>query len=647
RARTGVLDTQSEPFTVVGVGDMSGDVFGNGMLLSKHIRLLAAFDHRHIFLDPNPNETSSFEERQRLFDLPRSSWDDYNKSLISEGGGVYPRQAKSIPVSPQVRAALGLPEGTTRLSPPELLRAILLAPADLLYNGGIGTYVKASTETNAEVGDKANDSIRVDGRELRVKVVGEGGNLGMTQRGRIEAALQGVILNTDAIDNSAGVDCSDHEVNIKIFVDRMVAAGKLDPEERAEFLGSMTDEVGRLVLEDNIDQNILLLNDRMRVAEWSPSYERLMDWLEKSADLKRDLEALPTTATLRERLDQGQGLTSPELSVLAAYAKIELATALRESNLAEDPWFRRTLRSYFPKQLRERFDAELDTHPLRREIIATVVANDMINMGGITFAFRAMEETSATEAAVAKAFVALREVYELDVMVGELNELPASFPTEHWSTVHLDIRRLLDRAVRWVLSQGNAARPIEEIVADFKPLLDPMRARLLEYLRGGDRERVQQWLEKARGWELPEDLAHRWAELFESFVLLDIAKIVHASPEPVENIAHVYYTVFDRFHADSLLERITKLPRRDRWQALARAALRDDLYSTVSDMTTAVLEATPAEMPAEERLVAWESKNVEQLERAKSMFDEVNALEADDMASLSVALRLLRSIVRR
>src|SRR6476661_5834321 len=324
------LDTQAEPFTVVGVGDMSGDVFGNGMLLSKHIRLLAAFDHRHIFLDPAPDAAASFTERQRLFELPRSSWDDYDKSLISEGGGVFARQAKSIPVSTQVQAALGLPEGTTRLSPPELLRAILLAPADLLYNGGIGTYVKASTETNAQVGDKANDAIRVDGRELRVKVVGEGGNLGMTQRGRIEAALQGVILNTDAIDNSAGVDCSDHEVNIKIFVDRMVAAGKLDPAERAEFLSSMTEEVGRLVLEDNIDQNILLLNDRMRVSEWSPSYERLMDWLEKSADLKRDLEALPTTASLRERLEQGQGLTSPELSVLAAYAKIELASALRE-----------------------------------------------------------------------------------------------------------------------------------------------------------------------------------------------------------------------------------------------------------------------------------------------------------------------------
>ena len=641
------LDTQSEPFTVVGVGDMSGDVFGNGMLLSKHIRLLAAFDHRHIFLDPAPDEAASYAERQRLFELPRSSWDDYNRALISEGGGVFARQAKVIPVSAQVRAALGLPDGTTELSPPELLRAILLAPADLLYNGGIGTYVKASTETNAEVGDKANDSIRVDGRDLRVKVVGEGGNLGMTQRGRIEAALQGVILNTDAIDNSAGVDCSDHEVNIKIFVDRMVAAGKLESAERASFLSSMTDEVGRLVLEDNIDQNILLLNDRMRVSEWSPSYERLMDWLEKSADLKRDLEALPTTASLRERLEQGQGLTSPELSVLAAYAKIELATALRDSDLADDPWFRSTLRAYFPKQLRERFDAELDTHPLRREIIATVVANDMINLGGITFAFRAIEETSATEAAVAKAFVALREVYELNIMVSELNELPASFPTEHWSTVHLDIRRLLDRAVRWLLGQGSASRPIADIVAEFKPLMDPMRARLLDYLRGDDRARVAEWLEKARSWDLPEDLAHRWAELFESFVLLDIAKIVHVSPEPVAEIAHVYYTVFNRFHADSLLERITKLPREDRWQALARAALRDDLYSTISDMTTAVLESTPAGTPAEERLEAWEGQNVEQLGRAKSMFDEVNALEADDMASLSVALRLLRSIVRR
>ncbi len=297
--------------------------------------------------------------------------------------------------------------------------------------------------------------------------------------------MQGVILNTDAIDNSAGVDCSDHEVNIKIFVDRMVAAGKLDSAERASFLADMTDEVGRLVLQDNIDQNILLLNDRTRVADWSPSYERLMDWLEKSADLKRDLEALPTTETLRSRLEQGQGLTSPELAVLAAYAKIELAGALRDSNLADDPWFADTIREYFPKQLREKFDADLDTHPLRREIIATVVANDIINLGGITFAFRAIEETSANEVAVAKAFVALREIYDLDPMVAELNALPASFPpTEHWSEVHLDIRRLLDRAVRWVLGQGMGSQPISDVVESFKPMLAPLRAKLLDYLRG-------------------------------------------------------------------------------------------------------------------------------------------------------------------
>ncbi|TFC81322.1 NAD-glutamate dehydrogenase [Cryobacterium cheniae] len=639
------VDTQSEDFTVVGVGDMSGDVFGNGMLLSDHIRLLAAFDHRHIFLDPNPDAARSFQERRRLFALPRSSWADYDSGLISAGGGVFPRQSKAVPISAEVRAALGLPEGTVSLSPPELLRAILTAPADLLYNGGIGTYVKASTETAAQVGDKANDAIRVDGRDLRVKVVGEGGNLGMTQLGRIEAALTGVILNTDAIDNSAGVDCSDHEVNIKIFVDRMVAAGKLAESERAEFLASMSDEVARLVLEDNVDQNILLLNDRAKVTTWSPSYERLMDWQEASGDLKRELEALPTTATLRERLETGQGLTSPELSVLAAYAKIELATTLRDSDLPDDPWFGRTLRRYFPVQLAERFDAELDTHPLRREIIATVVANDMINLGGVTFAFRAMEETSANQATVAKAFVALREIFEIDVLVAEVNALPSSFPTEHWTAIHLDIRRLLDRSVRWQVNQG-ASRPVGEVVAQYKPQMDLMRAHLEDYLKGGDLKRVQSLLGTAQEWGVPENLGRRWAELFEAFALLDVAQIAAQVDEPLADVAGVYYTVYDRFRVDNLLERITVLPRKDRWQALARAALRDDLYATVADMTRAVLTETDA-ADADARLLAWEALNAEQLGRARSVFEEVNALGQDDMASLSVVVRLLRSIVRR
>nr|WP_240629606.1 NAD-glutamate dehydrogenase [Specibacter cremeus] len=641
------VDTQAEEFSVVGIGDMSGDVFGNGLLRTPHARLVAAFDHRDIFLDPTPDPAAAFAERQRLYDLPRSSWQDYDKTLISAGGGVYPRSLKSIPITEEVRTALGLPEGTERMSPPELLRAVLLAPADLLYNGGIGTYIKASTETNAEVGDKTNDGIRVDGRDLRVKVIGEGGNLGMTQRGRVEAALHGVILNTDAIDNSAGVDCSDHEVNIKIFVDRMVAARKLDPAERPAFLAAMTDEVGRLVLEDNVEQNILLLNDRQRTVEWSPSYERFMDWLETNADLNRELEALPTTAALHERLQTGQGLTSPELSVLAAYAKIELANALRESTLADDPWFRKTLRGYFPTQLAERFDAELDTHPLRRDIIATIVANDMVNVGGITFAFRAMEESSATEAVVAKAFVALREIYDYDAMTRALGELPPSFSTSHWCDIQLDMRRLLDRAVRWLVHEGLGQRPIADVVEEFRPVVARIGGRLGEFLQGEDADRVAAWRARGVEWAVPDELGRRWAELFESFALLDIAKTSESIHEPVEDVAGVYYALYARYGVDQLLERITALPRNDRWQALARAALRDDLYSTTADMTRNIMHSTAAGGDTFERITAWEAQNQEQLDRATKMFAEVNALEQDDMASLSVALRLLRSIVRR
>ncbi|MET4004139.1 glutamate dehydrogenase [Arthrobacter sp. UYCu511] len=641
------VDTQTQEFTAVGVGDMSGDVFGNGMLRTRHVNLVAAFDHRDIFLDPNPVAGVAFDERQRLYDLPRSSWQDYNKELISAGGGVYSRTLKSIPISPEVGVALGLAAGTTKLSPPELLRAVLLAPTDLLYNGGIGTYIKASYESNASVGDKANDPIRVDGADLRVKIIGEGGNLGMTQHGRVEAALHGVILNTDAIDNSAGVDCSDHEVNIKIFVDRMVAAGKLDPAERTDFLMSMTDEIGQLVLEDNIAQNILLLNDRQRVVEWSPSYERFMDWLEDHGDLNRELEALPSNAELQERLATGQGLTSPELAVLLAYAKMELAKSLTNSDLADDPWFKTTLRRYFPAQVAARFDAELDTHPLRREIIATVVANDMVNLGGITFAFRAMEESSASEVVVAKAFVALHEIFDLKSMTTMLGELPPSFPTEQWSTVHLDMRRLLDRAVRWLVNEGIGQQSIAELVQRFKPGVSNLAPRLSEFVQGVDVERVENWYSQATSFNMPLALGRRWAELFETFPLLDVAKVSEALAEPQDTVASVYYTLYNRYGVDSLLERITALPRNDRWQALARAALRDDLYATTADMTSNVLDRTEKGASTLARIEAWEAQNAEQLERAVRMFAEVNELEQDDMASLSVALRLLRSIVRR
>ncbi|GAA5197805.1 NAD-glutamate dehydrogenase [Arthrobacter gyeryongensis] len=645
------VDSQSEDFTVAGIGDMSGDVFGNAMLLSPRIRLVAAFDHRDIFLDPSPDAANSFEERKRLFGLPRSSWADYDPSLISEGGGVHSRRAKAIEITEQVRTALGLEPGTVSLPPHALMQAILRAPVDLLYNGGIGTYVKASTEDQTHVGDKANDPIRVNGNELRARIVAEGGNLGFTQRGRIEAALAGVLLNTDAIDNSAGVDCSDHEVNIKIFVDRMIAARKMGPEERTGFLHSLTDEVSRLVLANNMDQNVLLFNDRHQALELSPGFERIMDWLENAADLDRGLEGLPSTEQLQDRLRAGTGLTSPELSVLAAYAKIELAGELTASNLADDPWFKRVLRGYFPRQLSERFDAELDSHPLRRQIICTVVANDMINLGGITFAFRAIEETTATAAAVARAFVVVREAYELQRFVDRIASLPPGFPSEHAASVALPLRRLLDRAVRWYVTHDHRDQPISDALKRIGPTLDLLRTRTTEFLRGSDLDRAEQRLAHWNDVGLPGDLGRRASDLLESFSLLDISLVAEQVDEPLTTIADMYHTVIHWIGVGTLLLRITDLPRQSRWEALARAALRDDAYSAVVDITISVMRTTRTSgasgASAVERIVEWESGRQEQLGRIKDTFVEVTKPGQVDLASISVALKLLRTLAKR
>ncbi|HEY9356973.1 MAG TPA: NAD-glutamate dehydrogenase [Arthrobacter sp.] len=645
------MDPQAQDFTVAGVGDMSGDVFGNGMLLSRHIRLVAAFDHRHIFLDPTPDAEASFRERQRLFGLARSSWADYDPSLISEGGGVHPRTAKAIGITEQVRACLGLPAGTSALPPHALLQAILRAPVDLLYNGGIGTYVKASFERHQDVGDKANDPIRIDGSQVRARVIVEGGNLGITQRGRIEAALGGTLLNTDAIDNSAGVDCSDHEVNIKIFIDRMIAAGRMPAAERGEYLHSLTDEVSRLVLANNADQNILLLNDRHLVLEWSPGFERHMDWLENASELDRGQEALPSTGQLRERLRSGKGLTSPELSVLAGYAKIELAKELTSSDLADDPWFKGTLRSYFPRQVSERFESELDSHPLRRQIICTVVANDMINLGGITFAFRAKEETTATAAAVARAFVVAREAYDLPWIMERLAALPPDFPSGQAAEVAIHMRRVLDRATRWYVTHDHRDQPIAAALARIMPSLELLRTRTSDYLRGSDIDRVQGRLSHWDSVGLPHDLGARASDLLESFGLLDISLVSEQVHEPVPAIADLYYTVFQRIDAAGLLLRITDLPRQSRWETLARAALRDDVYSAVADMTVSVMQASPAPgaggPDAVERIVAWERGHQEQLARIKDTFAEVTGPGQVDIASISVALKLLRTLVRQ
>ncbi|WP_284981961.1 NAD-glutamate dehydrogenase [Arthrobacter sp. efr-133-TYG-118] len=646
-----LIDSRTEDFTVVGVGDMSGDVFGNGMLLSNHIKLVAAFDHRHIFLDPTPDPATSFAERKRLFKLPRSSWADYNPAKLSPGGGVFSRAEKSISITEPVRLALGLDEGTTAMSPPELLRAVLTAPVDLLYNGGIGTYVKASTETHADVGDKSNDAIRVDAAQLRTRIIAEGGNLGITQRGRIEAALAGILVNTDAIDNSAGVDCSDHEVNIKIFLDRMITAGKMSPNERTKFLHSLQDEVGRLVLKTNVDQNVLLLNDKQLVLEWSPSFERTMDWLDSATDLDRELECLPTTKEIQARVRTGVGLTSPELAVLAAYAKIELARELTEGGLADDPWFSQTLREYFPRQLSDRFGDELSTHPLRRQIVATVVANDMINLGGIAFAFRAMEETTVSAAAVARGFVVMRRIWDFDSVTEALARVPASIPREHGCAVALDMRRLLDRSTRWYVTHDFRDKPIADAFARLERPMSLMRANFTRFLHGINLQHSLTRLAHSDSVGLPHELGLRAAELLVSYGLLDISAIAEELQEPVEGVAEVYFAVFERISAIPLLEHITLLPRDTHWEALARAALRDDMYLVLADMTKAVVRHTPRSLEATadpvERIMDWERGNIEQLARIQDTIKEAIKPGPVDIAALSVAVKLLRAMVRR
>ncbi|PRY61268.1 glutamate dehydrogenase [Knoellia remsis] len=645
------LDTQNEDFTVVGVGDMSGDVFGNGMLLSEHIRLVAAFDHRHIFVDPNPVAAESFRERKRLFELPRSSWDDYDRSLISEGGGVFARSLKSIGVTPQMRTALGLADDVTTMTPTELIHAIVLAPVDLFWNGGIGTYVKARTEDHLAIGDRANDAIRVNGDELRVKVVGEGGNLGLSQLGRIEAALSGVRVNTDAIDNSAGVDTSDHEVNIKILLGDVVRRGDLTIEERNTLLASMTDDVAAHVLRDNYEQNVLLGNARAQELSMVPVHVRLMGWLEGRGELDRALEFLPSDAEIEKRASEGLGLKSPEFSVLVAYAKLALKKDLLASDLPDDPYFAATLADYFPEAVRERYAAELGEHPLRREIITNSVVNSMVNRGGITFAYRAQEEAAGSPEQVTRAFIVCREIFGLRGFVEEVEKLDNILPTAVQTELYLEFRRLLDRAVRWFLAARPTTLDITTEVERFSPVVASLGPRIPELLRGAERERVESQTEHWLQAGVPEELARRAAWLLDSYSLLDIVEIAADLDQTPEEVAEVYYTMSERFGIDGMLTRVAQLPRDDRWDALARGALRDDLYAVLEALTRSAFEFDEdldgdGVVTGDERIQAWSESYGDAVGRAEGQLTGILALETPNIAALSVALRALRSVVR-
>ncbi|MGL1834003.1 NAD-glutamate dehydrogenase [Rhodocyclaceae bacterium SMB388] len=636
------LNTQEEPFTVAGIGDMSGDVFGNGMLLSKKIRLLAAFDHRHIFIDPDPDPEASWAERERLFALPRSSWDDYDKALISAGGGVWPRSAKSIRLSEQVRTALDI--DAESLSPNELMRAILKAPVDLLYNGGIGTYIKAGNETDASVGDRANDAIRVNGGELRCRVVGEGGNLGATQLGRIEFALKGGKICTDAIDNSGGVDCSDHEVNIKILLNAVVAEGELTEKQRNKLLADMTDEVAALVLRDNYAQTQVLSVTRSRGVSLTDEQADYIRKLSHAGRLNRKIEFLPMDEEIVERKAAGTGLVTPELAVLLAYSKIELYDEVLASDVPEDPYISTALHRYFPVPLRERFGEQISQHPLRREIISTHVINSMINRVGSTFVSRLQNELGASAQDIVRAYMATREVFGLVQTWRDIEALDNQVEDAVQTAMIVDIGRLVQRGTMWFLRHRAWLADLQATLAHFSSGVGKLAVGLRELVTEDYRAELDRIAGEyvARG--VPEALAQRIASLDELYSALDLVEVATEAGRPEATVAAVYFALGGRLELHWLGRQIGALPAQTRWQSLARSALRVDLSGQARSLAADALKLSPDTSEPAEMVEAWLGRHQFHVERYAHLLGDVKASKSIEMPMVSVLMRELRSM---
>jgi glutamate dehydrogenase len=626
----GGLDVEKDSFTVVGIGDMSGDVFGNGMLLSKSLKLIAAFDHRDIFLDPNPDSNKSWDERNRLFNLPRSSWADYDQKLISKGGGVFSRSLKSIPISQQVAEMLGIIEKS--LTPNELISAILKAPVDLLWNGGIGTYVKSSRESHAAVGDKANDTIRVDSTELRCKVVGEGGNLGFTQAARVEAALAGVRINSDAIDNSAGVDTSDHEVNLKILLN---SVANLNEESRNHLLRDLTDEVGIRVLEDNIQQNAVLTVAEYKSDEMASVHARLLENWSSNQVVDLELEGLPTPNELLERAQLGTGLVKPELGVLMSHVKLQLTEAILHSAIVKEKWAERYLFSYFPENLRDRFADEISNHQLRDQIIAMVAANDLVNIGGITAIWRIMEETNSDVAEAARAYLFGIEVSGVRELHAELNDFGWKSAAARIQATK-ELRRYQDRIARWLLSNRSSGQDLFEEFQGFEKVIKTVRTNLSDHLQGDELERWKIQVTKFESLGLNPILSRRVAGLLDEYAAMDLLDL--KADVEFEKSSQIYFEISNLLAGDRILNLITQLPRDDVWQAKARAAMRADMYSAIVDIVGAVIRSRIS-------ISQWRTQHQIEISRLQSLVEEVEQLSVIDIAPLSVVLRNLRALV--
>jgi glutamate dehydrogenase len=614
------------------------------MLLSRHIKLVAAFDHRHIFVDPDPDPGTSFAERERMFGLVRSSWGDYDQTVISAGGGIYPRSLKSVTITPQVRAAIGLAADDVAMSPDELISAILAAPVDLLWNGGIGTYVKATNQSNADVGDRSNDAVRVEASQVRAKVIGEGGNLGLTQEARVEYALAGGLVNTDFIDNSAGVDTSDHEVNIKILLDRVVRDGELTRDERNGLLQEMTGEVAEQVLEHNYQQNRTLAAARAQAAQMLHVHARYIRKLERDGRIRRRLDVLPNEREIVERRSAGIGLVTPEFSVLLAQTKIAATQEVLASGLPDDPSLRRVLTDYFPTPLRHKYAARMADHRLHREIITTSVVNDMVDRSGITFAFRLNEETGASVPEITAAWLVAREVFDMRGFWSQVEDLDGKVDTSAQTSAALEARKLIERAVRWLLHNRRPPFDVQSTVDFFAGGVLTVGASLPKLLAGRDLSGFEERRSYYTGQAFPDSLAERLAAMVPAYAAFDIVDMARGTGRSVEETAEVYFDLADRLEIARLRDMITALPRDDRWNTMARGAIRDDLYTAHAALARDVLTVTAPGSP-EERLAAWAQRNDSAVRRANQTLSEIWESNAFTVATLSVAVRAVRTLV--
>ncbi len=638
-------DTQTQPFSVVGVGDMSGDVFGNGMLLSEEIKLVAAFNHLHVFIDPNPDPAASFAERQRLFQLPRSTWDDYDKSLISTGGGVFPRSLKSIPLSPEMREILGCE--AEHLAPNDLINTILKAPIDLLWFGGIGTYVKASGESNADAGDRTNDGLRIDAGQLRAKVVGEGANLGVTQRGRIEANLAGVKINTDALDNSAGVDCSDHEVNIKILLREAIARNLLPEADRNALLEEMTDEVAHLVLRDNYQQSQAISLAEMTAATDLDAHARLMRSLERMGRLNRKVEFLPDADTLTQRRRAHQGLTRPELYVILAYSKILLFDELVDSSLPDDPLLATELEHYFPDVLSERYGPARDGHRLRREIIATAVVNSMVNRVGSLFVSRMEDRSGAKPADIARAYAVVRDIFGLRDTWAAIEALDNQVPATCQLSMLQATMDLLERATYWLLSHLQSPIDMAAAVERLRPGVQDLRLNLAAAMPVERAQNLAAETAALSSEGVPEPLAQEVVSLKELAFALDLAPLAERSSRPVGSLAALHFAVEETMGFARLHALVAALSSDDPWTARAGEALTADLLTLQAEATAAVLSEANGEAAASEMVQAWLEKNAAAFAGVESLLQEISGQSDAGLAALVVLRRSLASLIEQ